>query len=112
MRNRKKSFKSANTKNNYSSSSTEIRYVSLDKVILNHLSFVVLNSKFIGIFANSVDLWRDIAFFLTILINTFILISFYSGTYTTSSEAEHNRLWNPELGVDGSVTVEKTKSIF
>lgn len=75
-------------------------------------SFVFDFAKFIGIFANSVDLWRDIAFFLTILINTFILISFYSGTYTTSSEAEHNRLWNPELGVDGSVSVDKTKGIF
>ncbi|KAL4492562.1 hypothetical protein ABPG72_007675 [Tetrahymena utriculariae] len=76
------------------------------------LSLFFNRNKFIGIFANSVDLWRDIAFMLTILINIFILVSYGGGEYSSAEEKKHNQLWNPSLGLDGSVTVDKTEEIF
>jgi inositol 1,4,5-triphosphate receptor type 1/inositol 1,4,5-triphosphate receptor type 3 len=43
------------------------------------LALFFARQKFVAVFANFVDLWRDIAFLLTILINIFILISYSQG---------------------------------
>lgn len=42
----------------------------------------------------------------------FILLSYSSGVYKDDNEKEYNRLWKPSLGVDGSVSENKTKEIF
>ena len=40
------------------------------------LSRFFLKNKILGIFANYVVLWKDLAYYITILINVFILGSF------------------------------------
>jgi inositol 1,4,5-triphosphate receptor type 1/inositol 1,4,5-triphosphate receptor type 3 len=43
------------------------------------LALFFSHNKFIAIFANYVILWKDLAFLLTLLLNIFIILSFYSG---------------------------------
>ncbi|EGR27978.1 hypothetical protein IMG5_185610 [Ichthyophthirius multifiliis] len=59
-------------------------------------------NTFASIFANYVDMWRDIAFILTIILNAFIIISY--------SEFNNDRIWSPKLNDD--TTVQQTKQLF
>ena len=43
------------------------------------LSLFFSQNKFIAIFANYVILWKDLAFLVTLLLNLFIILSFYDG---------------------------------
>lgn len=52
-------------------------------------------NKIIAMFANYVDLWRDLAFLLTIVLNIFILMAFDSKN--GSIEGVENRLKEPAI---------------
>ena len=65
-----------------------------------------------AIFANYVILWKDLAFLLTLLLNVFIILSFYSGDSSLSSEEQYEiRLLRPRLLKD-YLTYEETMKLF
>ena len=51
-------------------------------------------NSFIAIFANYVILWKDLAFILTLLLNLFIILSYYDGDDSLSfDERYYVRIW-------------------
>ncbi|EGR28323.1 MIR domain protein [Ichthyophthirius multifiliis] len=81
------------------------------------------NNTFFSIFANYVNLWRDVAFILTIILNVFILFSYSENNFSEKqAQSEEklkqqlyfNRIYNPnlKLGLTKIVTIKKTQQIF
>lgn len=67
-------------------------------------------NKFIALFAKYVILWKDLSFLLTLILNVFVILSYYEGDSEDPDERFRVRIYEPTfLKV---LPVAETKSIF
>jgi len=72
-----------------------------------NLALFFARNKFISIFANYVDLWKDMAFLLTNLINILVVVSYSQGDSNNHpNNLIHDRFWSPHLGNNMDISVE------
>ncbi|EGR33077.1 MIR domain protein [Ichthyophthirius multifiliis] len=83
-------------------------YVSMKK---SYLIFFKKN-KILSIFANYVDLWRDLAFLVSILLNLLILFSYGEGQSEDPEIRKHNRMWTPYLFNQTKDDIQNTLQIY
>ena len=60
-------------------------------------------NKIIGLFANHINLWENLAFFLSLAVN-FIILSSYSGYYGDEEDPDERRLKNPRFWLKEGAT--------
>jgi len=52
-------------------------------------------NKFVALFAKYVILWKDLSFLLTLILNLFVILSFYEGDGDDPDEKFRVRLYEP-----------------
>ena len=65
-------------------------------------------NKFLALFANFVDLWKDLSFIMTLIIN-FVILASFSDSFG-SPDPSYNRLYNPRLFLQSEN--DRTELIF
>ncbi|CAD8066638.1 unnamed protein product [Paramecium sonneborni] len=67
-------------------------------------------NKFVALFAKYVILWKDLCFLLTLVLNVFIVLSYYEGDSDDPDQRFYDRLNSPKFLK--MLSVEETMSIF